>query len=142
MREVVVHRDTRCLATDLHAPAHAREVSQRGDCRLGFDPRMARRSDYRERIQAVVLAQLLPSDPSKGLSLPRHLKGSLAVRRAGFPSTRRREPLYGGPSSLCEHPLQCSVGTVDDKSPRARYGAHQVMKLAFNRSKIIEDVGM
>src|SRR5687767_10407273 len=69
-----------------------------------------------------------------------HLETALRVGLSGHPALRNPERFNRGPASHCEDSLHTLVSPVRDHFPRPWHSPHEVMKLPFDRRKIVEDV--
>src|SRR4051812_5934224 len=95
-----------------------------------------------QRIHPVVLAEQLPSQAPLPFALPCNFEASILGCGAGGPSFGHAESLNRRPSSFCKYSLQGCVLPIHHQKTRFRHDPYEVSKLAFNRSEIVEDVGM
>src|SRR6266487_3478639 len=77
-----------------------------------------------------------------GDALPSDLELSLGVLRAGFPTQCHAKALNWSPNALCEYSLQHWILAVDHQQAPAGHDTHEMVELALDSRKIVEDVGM
>ena len=145
--KVVVNRD-RCAATRQHdagahlqAPFHALKIGQRLRRLRRGHAHVVGCGQRRQGVELVVHAAQRPAHARHLLAVLAH--GEIvgfadgAVVAAGGTKAALRTP-----AALVQHACQALLQAVEDHAPAGRYGAQQVVELAFDVGQAGEDVGV
>ena len=139
--KIVVHRNSGHRSAQLHAALDAVEAAQRRASLLRFDPGVARGGDGGQSVLAIVLPHQRPAYPPQLLPGEGDAEG-VGVQHIGMPAAVAAKMLDRSPTALCQNARQSGIGRVDQEQAGSGDRPDEMVKLAFDRSKIGEDISM
>ena len=142
MGEVIPNGDPRDRTPELHAAPDALEAREGFDGPCRIDAGSLRRGDRGDRVLQVVLALKVqlqgPNEPAsiEDFKTPRpdHACTPANITHA--------KPFHCAPAAARQDAVDHRVGAVDYQFSGSRYRSDEMVKLGFNRRKVVKDVGM